>query len=384
MRQFLVFCVVLVGTFVVSGSSFANAADITATLSRMDAIIKEMQALRSEFASLAGTASTPHSGAVLGASTKVFLTKSLEVGETNTDIAKIQKLLATDKDIYPYGVSSGLFGPKTEEAIKKFQSRFNLNPVGVIGPATRALFELYFNAYPDDVYPDGVLLKKPTVLGIAVSQPTLPAIITQPVTVGGGGSLASITAVYESGNAKVTVKYSDGKKESFDIQSNSKLGVIDAVALKLGQKKAVILGLIEFTNTDSGDDSGGTHTSSEFDSITADIENGEAQISVEYANGKSDDFTVDEDKESKIIQAVAEELDVDEADVTDVIEFTYQDMDTITVDIKDGKALATVTFTDGTTKRIKVSSEDEDTIIKAVAKELGETKSGVGDIIEFN
>ena len=140
----------------------AHGADIAQSLAKMDALIKEMQALRAEFAALAGAAPsvvTP-SGSVLGAQTKTFFTQSLALGVTNSDIEKIQKLLATDPAIYPYGVVSGFFGPKTEEGVKNFQTRFGLAAVGVVGPSTKTLFELFFAAYPDDVYPNDVLQKK--------------------------------------------------------------------------------------------------------------------------------------------------------------------------------------------------------------------------------
>ncbi len=375
----------------VSTVSNVYAVDVSASLSRMDAIIAEMQKLRAEFATLASVSTVPQpASAVLGASTKSFFTQSLALGETNSDIAKVQKLLATDKDIYPYGVTSGFYGPKTQEAIKSLQARFGLKQVGEIGPATKVLLESFFTAYPDDIYPQGVLLKKPMVLGASISTP--PAVIQPPVTTvlpapsQSGLSLSSLTAVYKDGEAKVKVTYANGTSEALSIEANSKLQVIDAVALKLGQKKATILSLIEFTNsiTSNDDDTDDSSGDSEYDSITARVSNGEAEIDVEYANGDDDEsFTVEETKESQIISEIADELNVDESDIEDIVEFEYEDIDTISADIQEGKAIVTVTFEDGTTKRIKVATEDEDDITKAVAKELGESRSTIEDIIEF-
>ena len=237
-----------------------HASSMSESLARMDAIIKEMQTLRAEFASIAGApiaVATPPAGAVLGAQSKTFFTQSLETGVTNSDIKKIQKLLATDKEIYPYGVSSGFFGPKTGEGIKNFQARFGLDPVGAVGPATKSLFELFFSAYPDDIYPSDVLKKKPTVVA---SVP--PAVVQQkpptetPSTPVSTNPLKSINAVYGGGEATVKVVYADGTKVSYVIAGDTKIAIIDALALKLNQKKASILSVIEFSSSSKKADTG--------------------------------------------------------------------------------------------------------------------------------
>ena len=95
MRHSFLIVPVFVLLLFVSSISNAYAVDVSASLYRMDAIIAEMQKLRAEFASLASvTPVVQPTSAVLGASTKSFFTQSLEVGATNSDIKKIQKLLA--------------------------------------------------------------------------------------------------------------------------------------------------------------------------------------------------------------------------------------------------------------------------------------------------
>ncbi len=144
----------------------AQTPDLSDALARMNSIISEMEKLRAEFTALTSsvsqTSNTP-TPTVLGIQTSSVFTESLEYGETNNDIKKIQQLLATDPEIYPYGVASGFFGPKTEEAINNLQVRNGWDPVGIVGPATKVLLEGYFKAYPDGNYPDGVLDSKPPV-----------------------------------------------------------------------------------------------------------------------------------------------------------------------------------------------------------------------------
>jgi peptidoglycan hydrolase-like protein with peptidoglycan-binding domain len=68
---------------------------------------------------------------------------------TGGDVTKLQELLAKDKELYPEGKVTGKFGPLTEEAVKRFQKKYDLKCAdttycGYIGPATRnKLNELY-------------------------------------------------------------------------------------------------------------------------------------------------------------------------------------------------------------------------------------------------
>ncbi len=108
-QVFLTLLVVSVGFSVATPQ--AHAIDISAALTRMDAIIVEMQSLRAEFATLVTTSgirtATP---AVLGSVSGGILGDDIVFGSTNDDIRRIQAFLATDSTIYPYGVASGIFG----------------------------------------------------------------------------------------------------------------------------------------------------------------------------------------------------------------------------------------------------------------------------------
>ncbi len=150
----------------------AQTADIASIMARMQEIITEMQSLQAEFAELSdslgagNSAATPStaaapSGSVLGAATTVLQQEAV-YGETNDTILKIQTLLATDPLIYPDGITSGFYGPKTQDAIRNLQARFGMDPVGVVGPSTAALIMEYFVAYPGGSYPSDVLQSRPS------------------------------------------------------------------------------------------------------------------------------------------------------------------------------------------------------------------------------
>ncbi|MBU6431100.1 peptidoglycan-binding protein, partial [Patescibacteria group bacterium] len=74
--------------------------------------------------------------------------RNLSRGSRGEDVRNLQKLLAQDKTIYPEGLVTGVFGPATEKAVKKFQIKYNLPPVGAIGPLTRQILQIVANASP--------------------------------------------------------------------------------------------------------------------------------------------------------------------------------------------------------------------------------------------
>jgi len=54
------------------------------------------------------------------------------------DVRQLQKFLKTFPDIYPEGLVTGYFGPLTEAAVKRFQEKQGIDPVGYVGPKTLA------------------------------------------------------------------------------------------------------------------------------------------------------------------------------------------------------------------------------------------------------
>ena len=294
----------------------ASASTITDSLARMDAIIKEMTALRAEFASLTSAVSTAPTtqpaGVVLGTTAESFFTQSLEVGATNSDIKKIQKLLATDKEIYPYGVSSGFFGPKTEDGIKNFQIRFGLKPVGIVGPATKALLEVFFAAYPDDIYPADVLKKKPTVLGASVSIPQAPTVPVRIPSVSTNAA-SKITAYLEDGEADVRITYKTGETKILLIKGKNKTDVINGIVGRTSLVSSDILSIIKFTD-------GGTSASS--------VDEGDADDAINVADNAIDDVQNDiDDADSDVDTNDAQDTLDKASDLLDEANNSFDDED---------------------------------------------------------
>ncbi|MDP3799863.1 MAG: peptidoglycan-binding protein [bacterium] len=72
----------------------------------------------------------------LAGSPGLELTRSLRLGTQGEDVKSLQKFLAKDSTIYPEGLATGYFGLKTQVAVKKWQQKYGIEPVGIVGPKT--------------------------------------------------------------------------------------------------------------------------------------------------------------------------------------------------------------------------------------------------------
>lgn len=61
---------------------------------------------------------------ILKTTPSFYFSKTLRVGDENFDVLQLQKLLATDKNIYPEGLTTGFFGSLTKRAVIKFQEKY--------------------------------------------------------------------------------------------------------------------------------------------------------------------------------------------------------------------------------------------------------------------
>lgn len=65
------------------------------------------------------------------------LTRTLAVGSSGTDVSSLQEFLKT-KNYFAYAIT-GYFGPITKQAVSAFQRASGIDPIGLVGPQTRAL-----------------------------------------------------------------------------------------------------------------------------------------------------------------------------------------------------------------------------------------------------
>lgn len=64
--------------------------------------------------------------------------RSLTRGMSGDDVRDLQELLAQDPEIFSSLYITGFFGPKTEEAVRKFQRKHGIEALGIFGPKTQA------------------------------------------------------------------------------------------------------------------------------------------------------------------------------------------------------------------------------------------------------
>ncbi|MEK7085048.1 MAG: peptidoglycan-binding domain-containing protein, partial [Patescibacteria group bacterium] len=75
-------------------------------------------------------------------------TKDLAMGDRGEEVTRLQEFLAKDPDVYPQGQVTGYFGALTKQAVKNFQKKYGIAPVGRVGPQTRAKLNELLGASP--------------------------------------------------------------------------------------------------------------------------------------------------------------------------------------------------------------------------------------------
>lgn len=387
----------------------ADTRSLQAVLLRIDAMVLELQLLKKEVSTIAGSGVSVPS--VLGVQTSKILTQSLVYGETNNDIAKIQTLLATDPTIYPYGVSSGFFGPKTEEAIRNFQTRLGLDPVGVVGPATTALLEGYLQMYPNGNYPADIFSKKPEVLGVSTTVTTPISVSTPVTTTATNNPLRSVDIEYDQGESIVDVEYANGKDSTFYVEtpSDSEDDIIKRVAARIKESEVHIRAVVSFDDSSSNNDEDYDENDAEDAIEDAEDAIDDAKDAVDDADDDGEDIEYADDtlSDAKALLRDAEDA-YDEEEYDDAVEFANEakelaekaedrigkeegssrgdsdDIDAIYVEVYKNESEVVVEYEDGEEYEFTVEEDKRDDIIEEIADELDIDEEDVEDRIEFD
>ncbi|MBG0792540.1 peptidoglycan-binding protein [Methylocystis sp. H62] len=78
---------------------------------------------------------------------KLDMPATIKLGDTGDDVRRLQRVFARNKVLGPDEVD-GVFGPRTEEAVKDFQQANGLVADGVVGPVTWSHVHPYREASP--------------------------------------------------------------------------------------------------------------------------------------------------------------------------------------------------------------------------------------------
>lgn len=103
-----------------------NGATVEELQAQINALLQQIAQLQAQLAAQGGTTATG------------CFTKTLQKGMTDPEVTTLQQVLKSDPSIYPEGLVTGYFGSLTEAAVKKFQAKYGIDQVGIVGPATRA------------------------------------------------------------------------------------------------------------------------------------------------------------------------------------------------------------------------------------------------------
>ncbi|MDP2676947.1 MAG: peptidoglycan-binding protein [bacterium] len=115
-------------------SAGAQAIDI---LSRIDLLQKQIASLQAKIAglkNLSGEGGLPNEVVPTIGSFQRYL----ERGATSDEVKYLQEFLATLPGVYPEKIITGYFGLLTENAVRRFQAKYGIDQLGVVGPRTRS------------------------------------------------------------------------------------------------------------------------------------------------------------------------------------------------------------------------------------------------------
>jgi len=119
----------LVLALVFVGAPVASAQTSTEELRALiDQLTAQVQALQEQI-----TALSARTEAALA------LSQDLALGDRGTEVELLQRILASDPELYPEGLVTGFFGPLTHAALKRFEMRYELDGDGELDVRARAV-----------------------------------------------------------------------------------------------------------------------------------------------------------------------------------------------------------------------------------------------------
>lgn len=129
---------------VVLGVVLAGIGASPVLASPLDILLAQVAALKSQITSLQEKSSVQ-----AGVRVCVAPERSLKRGDSGDDVANLQIFLARDKAIYPEALVVGEFGPATERAVQRWQTRYGIvssgtpgsSGYGLVGQRTRTLMK---------------------------------------------------------------------------------------------------------------------------------------------------------------------------------------------------------------------------------------------------
>lgn len=130
-------------------------AQSTSTASLIQQLQQQIQALTAQILALKNAENSVKDAKKDIKVTLKELRGQISCGATGDDVALLQTILSSDPSIFPEGIINGVYGPKTREAVKRFQRLTGLTPTGCVGPQTLNALNRFLKQHPIIVQSDG-------------------------------------------------------------------------------------------------------------------------------------------------------------------------------------------------------------------------------------
>lgn len=138
--------------------------------------------------------------------TQACFTKTLSKGMSDPEVSTLQSVLKQDPSIYPEGLVTGYFGALTEAAVKRFQAKYGIEQVGVVGPITRAKLNSLYCVTPSPT-PTVSPTPSPTVIPAYGSLSIQSYPVSNPqTTLYGGNTYEVVAAQFKATGSDITIK----------------------------------------------------------------------------------------------------------------------------------------------------------------------------------
>lgn len=357
----------------------ATYAATNDTASKIEALLEKIRALQDQLRTIRGDV-------------RETLRDGLKEGMTNDDVRKIQELLSSDSDVYPFGKATGFFGPLTKDAVKKFQKKAGLAETGIVDSETRKLMEEMLADRYNGKIPAG-LLRAPGIYkkymdrihsrGDDCVAPFCKNDDNDKDKDKDKEYTLTIDVEFDNGDAEVDIRYKDGTRESFTIDNETnEEDVIDEIVDETELTEEEVRGAIDFEDSDWGAD---------VRSIKTIIGTTTSTSSIRFKDNDISNRTIvlSETDKDDIVDELADQLGLTVTRIDEVIEWESaikHGIESIEVTFEDDDADIRIEYENGTVSHKNYANVDgdEDEVIERLADDLNLDEDIIEDIVEFD
>ncbi len=258
-----------------TSSSVSNTSNMTIT--QLQELVAKLQAM------LAEKKTSDGKNTMLGTSSfaptvarRIEIKGELKKGGEGEEIKILQRILASDKTIYPEGKATGFFGDLTSKALSRFQTKFGLEVTGTMNEETRDLINKILESENATGDVPSMFLMKPGLrdrikIEWKNNNGKLERMIRVECDKSGTGNMCKNDDSKDGLKIKVEIKSSiskvevenAGKSQKFLFSVTSKEMIIAKLSEKLGLSKDAIRAVTKFESDEnlstdnSSDDSQG-------------------------------------------------------------------------------------------------------------------------------